>query len=171
MTEPIRVEFDDSNVVAALDRVIAAGGDLEPVLRSIGEELVESTIGRFGSEVAPDGSRWAPNSQATIERYLAKHSRGGRGSAVGRKKVLRDEGFLADDSISYLVTGNELLIGSDRIQAATMQIGANKGEFGRDSRNRPIPWGAIPARPFLGLSDADEAAILDIVDEYLSGGA
>ncbi len=33
-------------------------------------------------------------------------------------------------------------------------------------RGAPIPWGDIPARPFLGLSD-DEADVRDIVARYL----
>jgi len=32
----------------------------------------------------------------------------------------------------------------------------------------PIPWGDIPARPFLGLSDEDRSGILDIVSEALA---
>jgi phage gpG-like protein len=32
----------------------------------------------------------------------------------------------------------------------------------------PMPWGDIPARPFLGFSDDDQAAILEIVRNYLN---
>lgn len=56
-----------------------------------------------------------------------------------------------------------------------MQFGAEQGAFGAifttDERGRDhshlIPWGDIPARPFIGLSLADEASIHDIVAEFL----
>jgi phage gpG-like protein len=51
--------------------------------------------------------------------------------------------------------------------AAVQQFGAKQGAFGRDKRNHPLPWGDIPARPFLGFSDADKAGILAILSEYL----
>ncbi len=55
-------------------------------------------------------------------------------------------------------------IGSPSIYAGTHQFGAAKGAFGSTSKGAPIPWGDIPARPFLGLSDADEADIRDLID-------
>lgn len=53
------------------------------------------------------------------------------------------------------------------VYAAVMQGGAAQGAFGRTSRGGPIPWGNIPARPFLGLSDSDRAGVLEIIAEYL----
>ncbi len=40
------------------------------------------------------------------------------------------------------------------------QFGGNKSKF-------PNLWGDIPARPFLGISDADEKMIVSTVNEYL----
>jgi phage gpG-like protein len=56
--------------------------------------------------------------------------------------------------------------------AATQQYGARRGEFGTGSYKTrkgtfPMPWGDIPARPFLGFSDDDQAIILGIVRRYL----
>ena len=53
--------------------------------------------------------------------------------------------------------------------AGTHQFGAKKGQYGSTSRGQPIPWGDIPAREFLGLSDDDESEIVDIVSGYLAG--
>lgn len=33
----------------------------------------------------------------------------------------------------------------------------------------PLPWGDIPARPFLGASDDDQANIVSLVRSYLLG--
>jgi len=51
--------------------------------------------------------------------------------------------------------------------AATQQFGAAKGAFGRTKFNGPIPWGNIPARPFLGISEEDESNLVDMLREYL----
>lgn len=39
-------------------------------------------------------------------------------------------------------------IGTNLIYRRTQPYGAGQGGVGRDSRNHPIPWGRIPARPF-----------------------
>jgi phage gpG-like protein len=49
------------------------------------------------------------------------------------------------------------------VYAAAQQFGMKKGYAGRNSKGRPIPWGDIPARPFLGISDYDKATILDFI--------
>jgi phage gpG-like protein len=41
-----------------------------------------------------------------------------------------------------------------------MQFGGTKSQF-------PHLWGDIPARPFVGVSDADKAAILDVISRRL----
>jgi len=47
------------------------------------------------------------------------------------------------------------------------QFGAKKGQFGKTRRGAPIPWGNIPARPFLGVSVSDRSDILAILAEHL----
>ena len=61
--------------------------------------------------------------------------------------------------------------GSNAIQSAVMQFGAGKGAFGTTSRGGPIPWGDIPARPFLGLSDEDRTAIVQTIEDWLERAA
>jgi len=61
-------------------------------------------------------------------------------------------------------------VGSVLEYAAVQQFGAKKGAFGRTRRGAPIPWGDIPPRPFLGLSDADRRSILDLIAEHLDEG-
>ena len=50
-----------------------------------------------------------------------------------------------------------------------MQEGAAKGAFGSDSRGNPLPWGNIPARRWLDLSDEEELEIVAIAEEHLEG--
>jgi phage gpG-like protein len=51
-------------------------------------------------------------------------------------------------------------IGSAEPEANLQQHGGTKAQW-------PHLWGDIPARPFLGVSQADEENILDIVSRYL----
>ena len=58
-------------------------------------------------------------------------------------------------------------VGSTRIYAGTHQFGAQRGAYGTNTKGAPIPWGDIPARPFLGVSDADKKTILEIINKHL----
>lgn len=53
---------------AWLARAAASGRNLTPMLKNMGEELVNSTLERFDKSTAPDGSAWAPNSPVTLAR-------------------------------------------------------------------------------------------------------
>jgi phage gpG-like protein len=44
-----------------------------------------------------------------------------------------------------------------------MQFGAAKGSLGSGA-----PWGNIPARAFLGVSDEDRAKIHETIEEWLA---
>ncbi|MEL8055038.1 MAG: phage virion morphogenesis protein [Pseudomonadota bacterium] len=108
--------------------------------------LVESqTRRRIADEKeSPDGEPWAAWSPA-----YAKTRRGGQSLLIGRGDFL--------DSIAGDVIGNDTIsVGSDKVQAALMQ-------FGGDDSMVPGP-AAVPARPYLGLSDAN----LDEVSDFLS---
>ncbi len=123
--------------------------------RSAGAYLVDIAIPRnFSTESEPDGTPWAVLSPLTVAR------RGSTGP------ILRATGRMAASIVSQ-VSGTSLRIGSPVEQAAVMQLGAAQGAFGRTSRGGPIPWGTIPARPFLGLSGADEVEIIKIAEDWL----
>ena len=146
----IDVTIDDNqrrrieNQLQHLQRAIS---DITPALRGIGEVLKESTQQRFADSTDPKGNKWADNAAVTIERK-------------GRNQPLVAEGTLAD-SIAYLIVAAKTLeISSNLEYAAMMQFGGTKAEF-------PYLWGDIPARPYLGISDADEDAITRIIRSHL----
>lgn len=134
--------------------------DMTPIFRDVAEYLVEATKKRFVSGTAPDGKAWPAKRQSTLDRY----KRLGYGNLtrplIGPSKSLSTQ-------IQRLVTKNSATIGSNMIYSEVMQSGAAKGAFGTNAKGRPIPWGRIPARTWLGLSDADNAAIVDIADEHM----
>ena len=144
------------NLETRLQRLLRASGDLSPALRSIGEGLVKSTQDRFRHEIAPDGTAWAPLSATTLRRKKRN-----------RDKILTEFGHLRRLIAVGAVTPQSVEIGSSLVYATTHQFGAAKGEFGTDRGGRPIPWGDIPARPFLGVSRADERDITDEIVDFL----
>ena len=162
--------------LTALARAVSPAG-LRGALREMGEDLAESTRRRFVTSTAPDGSRWAPNAASTYAAMVSKSDlrRDGRLRASSARKLagkrpLVREGHLAD-SITYQMIDGGVEIGTSRVYAATHQYGARKGQYGRTRRGAPIPWGDIPARPFLGLSAEDERKVLDIIDRHLRRAA
>ena len=142
-------------VEAALRRLVSAGQDLTPAMRDIGEYLVRTTRDRFSAEEAPDGTPWAPLSEATKAR---KRRNAG--------KILTLDGHLQGQLV-YRESADQVEVGSPRIYGGVHQFGAKKGAFGSTSRGTPIPWGDIPARPFLGLSDADRDEVRDLLIDYI----
>ncbi len=152
----VTVEINDRQVNAALGKLARTGANLRPVLTSIGEAMVESTKLRFRDSHAPDGGRWAPLSPVTVALRRK-----------GSSKPLLDTGRLRN-SITRAVGVRDVVIGTNVIYAGTHQLGARKGQYGKTRRGAPIPWGNVPARPFLGMSLGDKAEILAILRDALS---
>lgn len=177
MSKSGRIDITDQGVQKALDQAMKAGTEPKPMLEDIGELLVQSTKRRFSDSMAPDGSKWAPNSQVTILQYLGRYSgsyakKGGRltstgaGRVMGKKPLIGETGSLSS-LISWQISGDGALeVGSPMEYAAAQHFGMPAGYAGTDKHGRPIPWGDIPARPFLGISDVDARSILDIIEEH-----
>lgn len=157
----ITITVDDQPVLDALARLSSATSDLSPALRDVGEHLLNTTRERFNTQTSPGGVPWAPLSPS----YLARKKQ-------NKSRILVLYDHLRGTLTYQLLPGGEgLEIGSPRIYAGTMQFGARKGAFGQTKRGSPIPWGRIPPRPFLGLSDTDKADVLDILQEHLSAAS
>lgn len=177
----IRIDLQSPELTTALKQLGQRLDNLTPALRNIGELLVTTTQRRFTTQKAPDGTAWAPNSPVTLERFLSK-SYGGdvprkrdgslKAPAARRlagKKPLSGETGELQDRIAATVSGNTLGISSSKIYGGVQQFGAKQGAFGRTRRGSPIPWGDIPARPFIGISDSDRQGIAETIAEHLEG--
>lgn len=172
----ITIEVDDRALRQAIGELLAQIADPRPALEEIGEVLTQSTKRRFATETDPEGNRWAENSDVTLLRHLERgkgvYTKKGNLSAkgarrIGGKKILTDSGDLGDLITWQMAGPKALAVGSDRFYAAVQQFGAAKGAFGKTTRNAPIPWGDIPPRPFLGLSDEDGERVVEILRDYL----
>ncbi|WP_157023071.1 phage virion morphogenesis protein [Parasedimentitalea huanghaiensis] len=145
-----------------LAAVAAAIGDMSPIMQDIGELLVQSSQDRMRDGEQPDGTPFAPRSQTTLDRYAML------GLTFGAP--LNVSGDMRN-TLFYDADQDSAEFGSNAIQAAVMQFGAAKGAFGKASNGASIPWGAIPARPFIGMSDEDQDNIVAELSEWLEEAA
>lgn len=146
-------------VDAALLERIQAVRDPTPAQRQIGEYLDLAHRQRWDRAQAPDGAPWAPLSPVTVARKTAK----------GRPLGILVQSTMLRDTLRWAIQGRELVFGTDRPYGAAMQFGLARGAAGRTRRGTPIPWGDIPARPWLGLSEADRQEALAIVRRHING--
>ena len=157
----VAVTFEAADARAALRNAIGQLEDMTPIYSSVGEYMVAATKDRFQRGVSPSGAAWAPKKKSTLDRY----KRLGYGQPLkalwGPSGALRSTPFAQHSR-------NAVVIGSSLIYSGVMQEGAAKGAFGSDRRGRPIPWGRIPARAWLGISAGDERAIIETVEEKLA---
>lgn len=168
----ITVDFDAAAIAQALgelERRVSPEG-LKAPLTAIGELLAESTRQRFAAGTAPDGSRWAPNAESTYLGLLGRgdgRKKDGKVGARGVNKVMGKKPLVASGQLAGSIR-HQLLPGGTGVEVGTNRFadawdgGAAVHQFGsRDGR--------IPARPFLGLSDADETGVMAILNRHLAG--
>lgn len=156
----LKIHYDSEGVSAALARLASNVADQRPAFQDIGEYLIESTRRRFARGEAPDGTPWAPKSQATLDAYQARGDGHQPDPLIGPSRRLSTE-------FSYTAWASGVELGTNLIQAMAMQLGAARGAFGSTSRGSPIPWGDIPSRPFIGLDRDDERTLGEIVEEHI----
>lgn len=148
----IQVQLDNREILIALEQLLQSSSDLRPAFQDIGEYLVVSTRERFERSEAPDGTPWASNSAVTLARK--------RGSkpGIGETRQLSTRIYAQPNR-------DGVAVGSPMEQAGTFHFGAKRRSF----TGGKTPWGNIPARPFIGLSDEDEKQVLDIIQEHIDG--
>jgi len=186
MADGLQLVIDDADVRAGLNRIAEAGGDIRPAQEDIGAYLVTSTQRRFERETAPDGAKWKRLSPRTAEKRI-------KGRRRGYDNILRVSRRL-EQSIFEEVDAEGVRVGSNVVYAAIHQEGGTiempartqtiyqnydarrdhfdprfrsprRSNFARDV-NVKAHSVTIPARPYLGLDDADRAEILEIIEEH-----
>jgi len=193
VSESAKVQFVGMEAVqAALRQVAQRAGDATPAMQSVSLALLRESERIFAAEGKGVGldRDWAPLSEVTKRRRMdsalaGKRVYGKNGkelksysrakAAAGLMKILQVSGKLAA-SVQPVSNAHEAGLTTNRKYAATMFFGAKQGQFGRDSRNHPVPWGDIPGRPFLpvrmsgsdfSLTAPAERSVLEILGHYL----
>lgn len=119
------------------------------LLEVLGSELESQTRRRLATEkTSPDGAPWAPWSKDYAEQ---RPNKGG---------LLELSGGLID-SIAYEVGEDAVTVGSNLVYALVHQEGTVVGPL-REGQGR------TPARPYLGVSDANLADLGELVLEFLA---
>lgn len=148
-----------------LGALVAAFGDLTPLMEQFGTALESGVSDRFDTETAPDGSRWS--------RSIRAREEGG--------KTLTDTALLKQ-SITSNAGSDQVEVGTNKIYAGVHQYGATIRAKSGAGLRFALPGGLgfrrvteveIPARPFLGIDDTDEAELRALADDYAieAGGA
>ena len=139
----IEIKYDDRELQRAINRLIAAGGDMRAAMREVAGHLADSVADSFDREATPEGAPWKPLKPKTVrERQRRRYA---AGPILERSGDLA-RSILADHDKTSAVAGTNL------IYAATHH-------FGDASRG-------IPARPFLGLTDEHKGMILDAIQRH-----
>jgi phage gpG-like protein len=175
----MRVELADQDLaLSSLGDLIARTGNPTPLFENIGLSLVTSTQHRFDTGIGVDGSPWPPS--------LRVIAHGGK-TLVLSARLYR--------SITFTASASGVEIGTNVVYAAIHQFGGDINQNARkqtvhfkvnkktgrqrfskakgSSHSKEVSIGArtihMPARPFIGLDDDDDAAILRIAEAWLAG--
>ncbi|KPD10871.1 phage virion morphogenesis protein [Phaeobacter sp. 11ANDIMAR09] len=156
------LEYNTDTLDPLLIALLEATGDLTEFMQDAGELLVSATQDRVLQGLQPDGAPFAPRSAATLKRYTKL------GLSFGAP--LNVSGDMRNH-LHYAADKDSMEFGSNAIQSAVMQFGAEKGAFGTAANGSSIPWGNIPARPFIGISEDDETNLALELEEWLEHAA
>ena len=127
--------------------------------------LESSTDARFETETAPDGTPWRPLKESTINNKLVAKN----GKTNARGGILSDRGDLRK-SITYFATSQSVAIGTDRHYGVYHQFGTDPYTIEpRAAEALSFLHPGLPARPFLGVSAADEVTITEFIRQYVAG--
>jgi len=175
----IDVKIKDHGVKKLLAEIQRRAHTLSPAMNIIGQIVRTSIVRNFEKEGRPE--KWKKHSKTTEKRR-------GKGASI-----LRAESHLMN-SIHHKADKNSVVIGTNRIYAAVHQFGAKKGAFGtfsvtqqvkehirkikgkrqkvrahKRTRKMPVPWGDIPARPFMMVQKEDWDEIRAALSDYITG--
>lgn len=145
-----QVTFELDSLQPLLGRLNALGQPRRQAegLANIGGLIESQTRARFDERTSPEGDPWA----AWSEGYAATRKK-------GQTLLVASGGFR--DSIAWDLTGEELRVGSNMVYAALHQAG------GTDDMAPGAA--AVPARPYLGLSDENVREIEDAMGDWIEG--
>ena len=150
MPTKIELNIENSKSILLLQELIAASRDLSPVMREVAGILADSSEQALSSEVDPStGQSW----QSLTESHKSRRSQQGYTGSI-----LSMTGQLA----SSIQSG----YGSDFAQVGSNLVYAAIHQHGGTSDMRPAN-AAIPARPFLGVSELDQEEIIEVLKSHL----
>jgi len=154
------IKFDDTQARASLRGLLGAVEHPAPLMAQISEYLWRTTRDRFKTQTSPQGDKWAD----LEPRYKASKPK------AQRERILTLQGYLRGGIVKQY-DARSATVGSDKVYAAIHQFGGRTRPPALSPRYKKKAQasggGGVPARPFLGLSDADERELLEITHDFL----
>ena len=151
--------FDGTAAIEHLSGLVDAINDPSPLLAELGEYGLRSTRARFKTQTAPDGTAWA-----ALQPWYQKDKR------RNKNRILTLNGYLRGQMTWQLVGDRTVEIGSNLPYAAVHQFGATikpRAAKVLIFRGHAAKSVTIPARPYLGLSDADQNELVERTLDWL----
>lgn len=153
-------DFEGAAATASLRGLLAGIENPAPLLERFGEHGLRTTRERFKTQKAPDGSAWE-----ALEPWYMKEKRRNKG------RILTLNGYLRGQMTWQLAGARSVEWGSSLPYASVHQDGATivprTAKF-LMFRGHVAKSVTIPARPYLGLSEADEKELVAITLDWLS---
>ncbi|TQI78708.1 phage virion morphogenesis protein [Serratia fonticola] len=152
------LSFNSQSALDALLNLEAKLDNPAPMFAEMGEELLDIHQARFDAQISPEGVPWTP----LQPWYRDSKPR-------NQEKILTLDGTLRN-TLRYQVRATELLFGTDRPYGAAHHFGAiikPKTAQALNVGGRLVKKVELPARPWLGLSNADGVLLIDIARSYL----
>ena len=155
------VKFDGTAATASLRGLLAGIENPAPLLAQLGEYTLRTTRDRFKTQTGPDGTAWA-----ALQPWYKKEK------SQNKNRVLTLRGYLRGQLVSQVVGGKSVEVGSNSIYAAVHQFGSERPQnLERLQRRHKTEFitraTTIPARPYLGLSDADRNELVERTLDWL----
>ncbi|MEM7529383.1 MAG: phage virion morphogenesis protein [Pseudomonadota bacterium] len=154
----IRVDFEEAEALAAIDRIEGGAQETLPLMDAIGVVLVDGTIRRFQAGIGPDGVPWKPSFRAQLS--------GGQ-TLIDSTRLL--------SSITHQAEPREVRVGTNVPYALIHQLGGEIRPVNAQALRFQLADGTfvtvgkvtIPARPFLGIDQEDREEIEDQVRLFI----
>lgn len=178
----IKIGLTDEEARASLQQLLDRMDDKRGFYKGVGDRLVGSAGDNFRRESDPDGTPWLSLRPATISArvrnkqepltILKSNEKGKQSTLAGSIK--------AEASADGVRVGSPVKYAAIHQLGGTIQKPASKRWMAgrRFAKRAEHPEGAevdirahsirIPARPYLGISKADEAIILEDAEDWLT---
>lgn len=162
MTDALVILVDDERAKRWFAQLLERSSDLSGLMADIGEILTESTQGRFDTGIGPDGVAWQPLADGSGRTPLRDSGR------------MRDEIFPSSgpDWVEISASAKQARWHQEGTDPYAIEAKNGKALFWPGMGTRTSKSGkegpafvhkvhhpGLPARPFLGVSAEDEAAI------------
>lgn len=186
----IRLTLNAEELASELERIEKVASRPAAIYDAIGAHLVFSTQRRFETETGPDGAPWQRLSPRTANRRIGRRQRGYANILRQSTRLYRSISHVADErgvewgtNVEYAAIhqlGGEIKQ-PERQQRLFLKTIRRKGAARtrfvspgtKNAMERDVAIKAhtikIPARPYLGVSQADRQRIAEIVAEQLYG--